>query len=536
MIFASPLSLLALAPWAGLVLWLLAGRPEKSPVPFLHLWPSDNPQLPKPKRAWQKPPLWLAIILAAMLLAIFAAAGPRLLHQKTSTITVIVDRGFASPFAQSAKNIDAALRQNLPNANVNLKIIPATDATTGQDWLSQISSLQPTAADDSDDLTRACRTALRESNAPVILLSDQTIGLTDPRLIRFTSTTPITNVGIDVLAARATPHAQAMIQLFNQSNQTSAKLIIRADGKIVHSSQVNLPPPGKKQNYFVDLPNAPRVIDAEIQCDDSIKINHRAWLVRQRAWPIIEPAGNLPPELMRMIAVYARHRIPTESSQHIAVTTDPDSISNNIPIAILANDTTKLSTVQPLIIRNDLPDLASIDWPNILPGSTISPAPGNNWRPIVSANGSVILAIRDTPTRQVWIGFEAKDFARRPDFVIFWTAIFDWLGDAAFPDYIAQKISPLATNWRFQEPANLALSPADNGLIPGLYKSTTGALAAVNASTPQIPPSPQHDASAKLKTLIEQPTHTTSIAGPTLLLSITAMAFSVAIWKRPAGP
>ncbi len=430
MTLASPFSLLALAPWVALVLWLLIGRPEKSPVPFLHLWPAHNPQLPKSKRAWQTPPLWLAAILAAMFLGILAAAGPRLLHQNNSKITVIVDRGFASPFTDSAKNLDAFLHQNLPNANINLKIIPAIDSTTGHDWLSQVSSLQPTASDDINELTRACRTELRESDAPVLLLSDQTIQLSDPRLVQFRSSTPTTNIGIDLLAARATPQAQAMIRLFNQSNETSAQLIVRADGTIVQSRQITLPPPGTKQDYFVNLPASPAVVEAEVQCDDSININHRAWLIRQAAWPIVDPTGYLPPELTRMIEVYARHRVPTEDSQHITITTDPTSIPLNIPVAILAYGTTKLSAIQPLIIRDNLPNIQSIDWPKILPGAVISPAPGKDWQPIVTANGSVLLAIRDTPTRQAWIGFQADDFARRPDFVIFWTAIFDWLPQA----------------------------------------------------------------------------------------------------------
>jgi hypothetical protein len=539
MIFTSPLSLLALAPWAALVLWLLTGRPEKSPVPFLHLWPSRNPQLPKPKRAWQKPPLWLIAIFTAMLLAIFAAAGPRILHQQTSRITVIVDRGFASEFKDAAKNLDASLRQNLPNTNINLKMIPTTDSTTSHDWLEEVSSLQPTAADDIDELTLACRNALRESDAPVVLLSDQTIQLADPRLIQFTSSAPITNVGIDLLSVRTGPQTQAMIRLFNQSDQTSAQLIIRADGTLAQSRQITLPAPGTKKNYFVDLPSAPAIIESEIQCNDSIKINHRAWLVRQAAWPIIDPAGYLPPELTRLIEVYTRHRIPSEDSQHITITSDPTSAPTNMPVAILtteSNDTTKLTAIQPLIIKNDLPNMESIDWPNILPGALISPAPGKDWRPIVTANGSVILAIRDTPTRQAWIGFQANNFAHRPDFVIFWTAIFDWLGSAGASDYTSQKIGPLAANWHLQQPTDLTPTATDNGLIPGLYKSTTGALTAINAPAPQIPPPPISNASAKLKALIKQPTQSASLASATLLLSITLIAFSFATWKRPARP
>ena len=534
--FTSPTWLITLAPWAALLAWLLSGRLEKSPVPFLHLWPSHNPQLPKPKRAWQKPPRWLMAILAAMLFAIFAAAGPRLTHRKSSTVTVIVDRGFGSRFAESAKNLDTSLRQNFPNANIDLRIIPRINSAIGHDWLSRISSLQPTATDDIDDLTLACRQALRESDAPVILLSDQTIQVTDPRLVQFTSSVPITNVGIDLLSVRAKPQTQAMIRLLNQSDQTSAELIVRADGTLVQSRRIALPPSGAKQNYFVDLSSTPAVVEAEVQCHDSIKINHRAWAVRNAAWPIIDSDNYMPPELTRMIEVYGRHRIPSESSRHIAITNDSISIPTNIPVAILAHGTTRLSTIQPLIIRDDLPNIQFVDWPTILPGANVSPFPGKGWRPIVTANGSVIVAIRDSPPRQAWIGFQADDFAHRPDFVIFWTAIFDWLGGAGAPDYTSQKIGPLTANWHLQDPADISLSSSDNGLIPGLYKSASGALVAINASTPQISSPPVQDASAKLKALIEQPTQTASLTSSTLLFSITLIIFSIVTWKRPVGP
>jgi len=40
-----------------------------------------------------------------------------------------------------------------------------------------------------------------------------------------------------------------------------------------------------------------------------------------------------------------------------------------------------------------------------------------------------VVAIRQDPIRQVWVGFSSDQFQHRADFVIFWTAVFDWLGD-----------------------------------------------------------------------------------------------------------
>jgi hypothetical protein len=379
-----------------------------------------------------------------------------------------------------------------------------------------------------------CRRALRESTGPVILLSDQSIELNDPRLVQFSSRVPITNVGIDLLSVRASPVTQAMVQLFNQSSLNSAELIVRADGTIVQSRQIVLPPSGWKQDYFVDLPNTPTVVEAEVRCDDSMDINHRAWMVRRAAWPIVEPRASLPPELIRLIDVYARHRPPSEGSQRIAVVSASDSIPTDTPVAILADESAggvKLSNTEPLIFKDDSPKIQSVDWANVLAGATVSAAPGKDWQPIVSAAGEVVVAIRDAPMRQAWIGFRSDDFAHRPDFVIFWSAIFDWLGAAGSQDYTSKKIGPLTGSWHLQEPADLTFSPEDYGLAPGLYKSGDGRLEAINASAPSISPPPPGDALAKLNALTAQHTHSAPLTAPMLLLAMGLISLSAATWQ-----
>jgi hypothetical protein len=521
---------IALVPWTALLVWLLSGRLEKSGVPFLNLWPSHAPQWLKPKRSWERPPFSLIALLAAMLLGILAAAGPRITHRKSSDVTIVVDRGLGSRFAEAAKDFD----RNFPDAKVILRIVPSTDSTNGHDWISQVLSLRPTAVEDADQLVIECRQALRESTRPVILLSDQSIELSDPRLVQFSSHASITNVGIDLLSVRASPETQAMIRLFNQSSLTAAELIVRADGKIVQSSQIALPPSGRKQDYFVDIANAPTVVEAEVRCDDSIDINHRAWMVRRAAWPIVEPRASLPPELTRLIDVYARHRSPGEGSQRIAVVSASDSIPTDMPVVILADESAegvKLSKIEPLIVKDDSPKIQSVDWANVLAGATVSAAPGKDWQPVVSAAGEAIIAIREAPARQAWIGFHAADFARRPDFVVFWSAIFDWLGSAGSQDYTSEKIGPLTGTWHLQEPADLTLSPEDSGLAPGLYKSGDGRLEAINAPAPPISSPPPGDALTRLNALTALHTQSTPLTALTLLTAIGLISLSAATWR-----
>src|SRR3954469_22310967 len=93
MTFLTPWWLLALIPWVGLVLWLLAGQRQRVGVPFLELWGGPISGSPI-KRRIQPPPTALACAIAALLIAILAVAAP-VIHtgSRGPAITIIVDRG-----------------------------------------------------------------------------------------------------------------------------------------------------------------------------------------------------------------------------------------------------------------------------------------------------------------------------------------------------------------------------------------------------------------------------------------------------------
>jgi hypothetical protein len=524
MIFASPLWLIVLAPWGALVVWALSGRLEKTGIPFLNLWHAPAPPWQRPRRGWRVPPVVVTALLAAMLLAILAAAGPIVPEsQYPAAVTIVVDRGIYSPFAKSAAEALDVLKQSFPDANVSLHIVPQEDSLAGGDWFQRIGSLAPTAADDGDALTLACRQALRETAGPVLLLSNRSVGFADGRLVQITSSDAITNVGIDLLSVRSEAAAsQAMIKLLNQSALTSARLTVRADEKTVQSRQISLPATGSKGNYFVDIPDRPSVVEAEVDCDDSIKINHRAWTVRSAVWPIIEAGSALPPELTRLIRIYSRRRPASESSRRIVVTADPEAIPAGVPVAILPDATAQgkmLSAPGSLIVRSAPVDIRSVDWARDLVGATVFPSPHGDWQPVVSAGDSILLALRDSPVRQVWIGFRSDDFARRADFVVFWSEIFNWLGGGD-ADYVSQRVGASAGHW-----------------TPGLYRSGAGVLDAVNATAPPIPAPPPVDWRGKLRSLAAAsearvPISSIALAAATVLAALALIAWPA---SKPGG-
>jgi len=347
MFLDSPIWLVLLAPWGGLTLWLLWGQLDRRGVPFVKLWREEMAHHRKPSRAWNKPPLALMALLAAMLLAIVAAAGPMV-----------------------------------------------------------------------------------------------RIGLNPPAIPPESS-----DVKMDCLAVRAGRQTQAMVRLLNQSGLATAKLTIRADGKYVGSDEVALPARGEMRNYFLVVPTGVSAVEAEVECNGASRIDHRAQAIRRAAWPIVEATSPLPAELRRMIEVYGRRRPPGDGSKRIAVLSASAVAPEDQPAAIVADDsavTTVLSNLEPLAVV-DSPLTKSVEWETILSRARVSSPPPGEWQPIVAAANVTVVAVRQQPVKRVWVGFQSDEFPHRSDFVVFWSNVFDWLGDGGQSYESAASAGPAAT-------------------------------------------------------------------------------------------
>src|SRR5438034_3938323 len=111
MSFTSPILLLTLLPWLAVALWLLWSRRAHINVPFLDLWRTAD-QAKRTSRRFAPPPLPLAAALFAALLALLAAAGPRVHFAgaaERTMVTIILDRGITmSPLDRRAETIGSA--------------------------------------------------------------------------------------------------------------------------------------------------------------------------------------------------------------------------------------------------------------------------------------------------------------------------------------------------------------------------------------------------------------------------------------------
>ena len=149
-----------------------------------------------------------------------------------------------------------------------------------------------------------------------------------------------------------------------------------------------------------------------------VKNDHRGAAARRVAWPAVEAASPLPPELRRMIEVYTRHRPPGEGSQRIAVLSGSAAMPAAEPAAIVADDPAAITTLANLesLTVADSPLTQGVDWEKALNGARVSSPPSGDWQPVVVAGGAAVVAVRQQPVRQVWVGFESDDFPRRAGF------------------------------------------------------------------------------------------------------------------------
>jgi hypothetical protein len=533
----SPLWLLALLPWAAVTLWLLRGRRPRVNVPFLDLWKGDV-RGPRPTRSWEKPPVALAAALLAVLLALLAAARPSV-HVPLSgpTVTIIIDRGITMsarsgndiPFRALAMGAQRAVVEAIGTARVDLRFVPPLEPgrTDTWDWAGVAQGAAVTAVDTTDLIPAAVGRALRESQGPVIVLSDRALAIANDRLVYVAPEKPLANVGIVRFAVRETPARQAMVRLRNQSALDKAVLRITSDDQELARTDVTLPESGER-DYFLDLPTIARIVTAELEVTDDLDFDDRASLVRECSWPRVEPRSPLPAEVRRMIDSYTESRPPNAAaSPRLSVVTTPEAAGNE-PAVILASSASTGPSNQPVQVNAHPITNAVQNWPSTTP----APPTGPGWTPLVTRGDTVLLAIRTDPVRQVWLGLHSTDFAATTDFVILWTNIFDWVGDGA-EGFASHPIAALGDEWTTSPPV------PESGLIPSLYRRPDGALRAVNALDVRLPEPLTKDWRAALSTAISATTreHGGLPLSPALLiLALIALCIAALTWpRRPAG-
>ena len=551
MTFTAPLWLIALAPLAVVVAYLLWGRRRQAPVPFLDLWRGPV-KAPRPKRRFTPPPVALLLAILSMLLAVLGAARPaRWDPGGAQTVTIVVDRGATlstgDRLAEAATAAQQVLARLGPANPVELVVVPGDGAqrTDVSQWVSHVTQLPPTAVDTTAAVTAAVARRLAETTGPVIVLTDRDVRPSGGRVVRVGPRGPVTNAGIVRVDVRRSPTPQVMVRVRGTGPGGRGGLRLSSGHDVTR--EVDLPGGGQTQDYFVDFDPAEEALGVSLVRDrpgapdarDDFAGDDDAWLVREGNVPRIEPRGFVPPALRRMIEVYAAARPPTATSPLAVVTAA--ALPPGTAGIVLADARGGAAPADPQVVPH--PVTAGTRWSFAEP-LRLAAGPAAGWTPVVTLDGRVAVAVRDDPARQVWVGIGSDEWPRSAEYVVFWANVFDWLGGGDVR-YVSHPVGRLGGGWVALElagsarPATRPITPVEPGLWPGLYRRTEdGALRAVNAGDVRFPDPPAgDDGRERLAGVLDG--HARGAARPVsaavLLAAGACAALAAGLWKRSTG-
>ena len=515
MAFASPLWLLGLVPWAGVVVWLLLGKRRRLSVPFVPLWRGVTPaQRAKPFLTPPSPAVLLAIV--SLLLIVFASAHPVLRSRSATPVTIIVDRGITMSargarmerFKETSDRVASMMTtMDAGSAAVKLVSVPGGEQQIygGGDWTAAVAAMLPTAQDSRALLAISLRHALSDGDRAVLVITDQPV-MNDPHVIQIEPEHAASNLTITNVAARARPHPQVMVELRDQNcAEVTRTPVVSVESGGHHAQQnVNIAR-NTSESVFIDLPSLGDTIAIAVDAEDDLPADNRAWLAQEARGAIIDDSPMLPKSLRRMIAVYRSNR--GVGGRHIEIVTNAADAPADLPSVVVPSD------LPPVLPTADLnveahPIAASVNWPAAI-GNWGGALPPSGYRPIVAQGEEAFVAVRDQPERSVWIDLESPDWPKTPDYVIFWTDVFDWL--AGEGDY----------RWH----------PVENH-APGIEKGSDGAVRAYNAIDVNFPPPHPSDWS-RLKQVIGRENGSINLTPGTATAALALMAVAMLItFKR----
>lgn len=498
---ASPLWLLALLPWTVTALWLLRGYRPTTIVPFLHLWPDDTPA-PEQRRRWRLPSATLILLLSAALLGIFAAARPGLaMPGKLHPPALVVDRGITQlagdRYAALARQTARVLAADcLPEALVDVRFVPGPSMRIPVQQLEkQLLDLPAWPVQTHDELPAAIAQSLAATGGPVLVLSDQALSPVSGT-IQAASGVRTSNIGIESIAATDQPTPQVMVSVRNDSPATTADLSITSGGHVT-TQRIALPARGQTIKVFVDLPGLGETVKARLGEADDLAADNAAFLTRQDRPARPKIRTTVPPELARLVDVYDRLHVLSTEAREVDVSTAPlASRTCGVQLVLVAGEASPaqwtVNAEHALLSHVKLPPAAAI----------ATSGPGEGWTVLASIGDRPAVAVREGPTRQVWVGFWSAPWCREVDYVVFWTNLLNWLGGEQ-SQFTSQTVHALDEGWKTvstattgqsltNPPANPSLTdllptvPAPRempGLRPGLYRKDA-AMVAINAPAP----------------------------------------------------
>ena len=388
-------------------------------------------------------------------------------------------------------------------------------------WIRQVDWAAVTAADTRQMVLSAVAGRLAESQEPIVVITDHLLPL-DPRIIQLAPDRSCEDAGITHVAAGTRPSAQAMVTIRNQSPQTSAELVISSGAERL-AKMIGLPPRGQQRNYFFDLPRLDALVSAELRVHDDVDADKSAWLVREGSSPRLEPRPGLPSELRRIIAAYHAVRPPSDASTPVAVVSELQDLPADAPAIVLQAGTDVIARAQPQVADHSVTH--HVHWDRLPERIRVPSQAPAGWQSLVSLGGHPLVAIHPDGSRQVWVGLNDPGWAATPDFVVFWTNVFEWIGGGD-EHLAAHDLREWGPQWK-----PLGSTPGQTGFWPGLYQRSDGATRAFNAPDVMLPPPPHVDWRAKFAGLGRR-AGKREVTAPLILSALACLAAAAALWRR----
>ncbi len=444
-----PAWLILLAPLLALAIWLLLSRGAPTAVPFVALWPADRSLAGARRRRWSRPPLFVLLLLLAILCAIGAAASPRWIRpgsRGAHGIVILLDRGLTMSargqsdlrYRETARSAAAILRARLGDGPVELIVLPGGQRirTTLAQWDRDAECATPVPSESTEAMRLAIARELMAHNLPVLAVSDRDLSFDNPRFARVAPPEPLTNVGI-IAVAISPPPVQLMVRIKNDSPRQTASLQI-AGVTPTQLDDIRLPASGQSKDFFFDLAAMPSTAEVRLATSDNLPADDFAKILSAEGWRRIESSTPLPDSLRWIVDVYSRqHPAPADAGRVVIVDSAAKLSVGEPGIALAVQQS---APAAPQSAREESPKLLAhpltnhIDWPAVLVHAPNPPLlEGDNWQPLVTCSGRPALAIRDNPVRQVWVGFDSTRFEKQADFPIFWQNVFNWTAAQSAP-------------------------------------------------------------------------------------------------------
>jgi hypothetical protein len=546
MTFAAPIWLIGVLPWAAVVAYLVWGRRPRVDVPFLSLWPARGEGAVRVRRRATPPPVALALAILAMLLAVFAAGRPAVhTADAREPLTVIIDRGWGMSAAGVLPGrhpiFEEAGRLLGPRPPVEVWMVPESGGEPVRTKAPELSGnalrdlARPTALDTRDALRARIRERLGNTRGGLVVFSDLTDGavrldeVDGGRVVRV-SPAPAPNTRIELLSVRESPVAQVMVRLRTSTGLGSGKLRL-SSGAATAERDVALNA-GGPVDVFIDLQALGSFVRAELLVNDDPPADNVAWLVREASWPRVEARMPLPASLQRMLDVYARQRPPGDGSRRVILARLVDEVPAGEAAVVLPPTGERATGPH----RIDAPEVAehpvtrNVNWPGVGDPPLAQTGPPAGWSPVVRAGGKVWVAVREQPIRAVWVGFDAGDWARSSDYVVFWANVLNWAG-AGGERFAAHAAGSLEGDWTAMELAP-SVAPPEPMLWPGLYRRSDGTLRAVRApDAPDAAPA-MTDWRERLSARGDGAADGVELAPWVALLSLLCLVGAAVLWKR----